>query len=261
MFREDMVKKWQGIDESSGNPLGSQFFVPVGRGYYLRTITVTKSFHGQYKFLRYTKMKLVYNLGDTDEVLDIELNEHVDISYEYLTLHTILRSFKVKVNPVILSVENTYTLGTCCFFYEETMEKYMVDLLSNLDSHIKDIGDWEESAGNYIHNILEQVTPGDVMRNVENLDFLKKYAAKIDSGTTAPILCAYVNMNYPPQRRPRTFISYSAVVQKETSTKAAQQNQNMDATIAASKTSGASETGPVFQGIADLTRKLAEIDT
>jgi hypothetical protein len=29
-FREDMVKKWQNIEESSGNPLASQLFVPVG---------------------------------------------------------------------------------------------------------------------------------------------------------------------------------------------------------------------------------------
>jgi hypothetical protein len=56
-----------------------------------------------------------------------------------------LRSFKVKVNPVIISVEKTNTPGTYPFLYEETMEKYMVDFMSNLDSHIKDIGDLEES--------------------------------------------------------------------------------------------------------------------
>jgi hypothetical protein len=30
-FREDMVKKWQGIEESSGHPLASQLFVAVGQ--------------------------------------------------------------------------------------------------------------------------------------------------------------------------------------------------------------------------------------
>jgi hypothetical protein len=34
----------------------------------------------------------------------------------------------------------------------------------------------------------------------------------------------------------------------------------MDAATADSKTSGASETGPVFERIANLKRKLAEID-
>jgi hypothetical protein len=98
-FREDMVKKWQRIEESSGNPLANQYFVPIGRGADLGTTAVTKIFHGQNHFLRSTKMKLVHNLGDMDEVLDLGLSEHVDISDEYLTLHNILRSFKVKNTP------------------------------------------------------------------------------------------------------------------------------------------------------------------
>jgi hypothetical protein len=69
-FREDMVKKWQRIEESSGNPLARQLFVPVGRGADLGTTTMTKIFHRQNQFLRSTKMKLVHTLGDMDEVLD-----------------------------------------------------------------------------------------------------------------------------------------------------------------------------------------------
>jgi chemotaxis response regulator CheB len=51
------------------------------------------------------------------------------------------------------------------------MEKYMVDLLNNLDSHIKDKSVWEERNGHYIYNILKQVTPDVVMRNAENSGF------------------------------------------------------------------------------------------
>jgi hypothetical protein len=79
---------------------------------------MTNIFHGQNQFLRSTKMKLVHNLGDMDEVLDLELKEHVDISDEYLTLRSILRTFKVKGTPVILSVDNTNTRGTYRFLYE-----------------------------------------------------------------------------------------------------------------------------------------------
>jgi hypothetical protein len=35
----------------------------------------------------------------------------------------------------------------------------MADLLSNLDSHIKDIGVWDDSDGHYRYNKMEQVTP------------------------------------------------------------------------------------------------------
>jgi hypothetical protein len=50
------------------------------------------------------------------------------------------------------------------------------------------------------------------------------------------------------------FISYSTAVQMK------QQSQKMDATTVASTISGTSETAPVFEGIGDLKRKLAEID-
>jgi hypothetical protein len=98
------------------------------------------------------------------------------------------------------------------------------------------------------------------MRNAENSGFSKKYDVTIDSGIMAPLPGADTNLNKPPQRRLRIFISYSAVVQKQTSTKAKQQSQNMGATTDASTISGASETGSVFEGIVDFKRKLAEID-
>jgi hypothetical protein len=62
--------------------------------------------------------KLVRNLGDVEEVLDLELNEHINISDEHLTLCNISWSFKVKGNQVIMSVEKTNTLGAYHFSYE-----------------------------------------------------------------------------------------------------------------------------------------------
>jgi hypothetical protein len=175
---------------------------------------MTSIFHGHNQVLCSTKMKLVHNLGDMDGVLQLELNEHVDISDGYLTLRNILKGLKVKGDPVILSVEKTNTLGTYRFLYKETMEKYMVDFPRNLDSHIKYIGDWEESDRHYRYNKLERATSDDVMRNAENSGFWKNYTATIDSCTTAPLPGADANLNKPPQRGPRMFISYSAVVQK-----------------------------------------------
>jgi hypothetical protein len=204
-------------------------------------------------------MKLVHSLGDMDEVLDLELSKHVDISDEYLTLRNILRSFKVKNTPVIRSVEKTNTLGTYRFLYNESMEKYMADLLSNLDSHIKDICEWDDCDGNYRYNTMEQVTPDDAMRHTEISGFWKSYAATIDSSTKDPLSCTDVTLNKPPQRRTRMPISYSAVVQKVT-TRNSRQSKNLDATTAASTISGTSESFPVFEGIDELKKKLAEID-
>jgi hypothetical protein len=100
-FREDMVQQWQGIEEESDNPLGGQYFVPVGRRVDLGTPAMTNIFHNQNQFLRTTKMKLVHNMEEMDEVLDIELNEHVNtptsieryaISYATLESRTVKSS-------------------------------------------------------------------------------------------------------------------------------------------------------------------------
>jgi hypothetical protein len=74
LFRDDMVKKWQRIEESSGNTLASHFFVAVGRGSYLGATSMTKIFQGQNHFLHSTKMKLVHNLCDITNTLISRMN-------------------------------------------------------------------------------------------------------------------------------------------------------------------------------------------
>jgi hypothetical protein len=94
-FREELVRKWQNLDEESGNPLGTHYLVPVGRGENLGSEVMRNLFLRHNQFLRNTKMQLVHNLNDMDEILYLDLNEHVDLDPEYLTLRNILRSFKV----------------------------------------------------------------------------------------------------------------------------------------------------------------------
>jgi hypothetical protein len=162
---------WQRIEEYSGSPLGGQYFVLVGRGADLGTNAITNNFHKQNQFLRTTKMKLVHNLGEMDKALEIYLNDHVDIPHKYRTLHNILRSFRVKKNQVIFMVDKTNTIGTYRFIYHENMEKYMVDLLSNIYEHIKETGDWAVCGNHYRFNSGEKVTPDDVMRDAGNSSF------------------------------------------------------------------------------------------
>jgi hypothetical protein len=155
----------------SGNPLDGQYFVPVEREADLGTNAMTNIFHKQNQFLRTTKMKLVHNLVEMDKVLDIDINDHIDIPHKYRTLRNILRIFRVNNNQVILMVEKTNTIGTYRFLYHENMEKYMVDLLSNIDDHIKDTGDWSACDKHYRFNSGEKVTPDDVMRSAGNSSF------------------------------------------------------------------------------------------
>jgi hypothetical protein len=92
-FREELVRKWQNLDEESGNPPGTQYLVPVGRGANLGSEVMWNLFLRHNQFL--TKIQLVHNINDMDKILSLDLNEHVDLDPEYLTLRNILRSLKV----------------------------------------------------------------------------------------------------------------------------------------------------------------------
>jgi hypothetical protein len=89
-FREELVRKWQKLDEESGSPLGTQYLVPVGRGANLGSEVMRNLFVQQNQFLRNTKIQLVHNLNDMDEILSLDLHEHVGLDPEYLTLRKII---------------------------------------------------------------------------------------------------------------------------------------------------------------------------
>jgi hypothetical protein len=75
-------KNWLGngkIWTKRGNPLGTQYLVPVGRVANLGSEVMRNLFFQHNQFLQNTKMKLFHNLNDMDEILSLDLNEHVDL--------------------------------------------------------------------------------------------------------------------------------------------------------------------------------------
>jgi hypothetical protein len=263
-FREELVRKWQNLDDDSGNPLGTQYLVPVGRGANLGSAVMRNLFLRQNHFLRNTRMQLVHNLNDMDEIISLDLNEHVDIDPEYLTLRNILRSFKVRGNPVFQSIERTAETGTYKFLYHAAMEKYVKDLMSGLDEHIRQVGDWATCDTHYRYHVHEKVTPhSQLTRANENQDFWSSYAVKL-SGSAAPTMETDKTMNAPPPRSIRNVqVSYSAIAQKNTGSKAAATASTTSET-AESSTSTISDArndeDDDDDGMQRLKRKLVEID-
>jgi hypothetical protein len=146
---------------------------------------MTLIFHSQNQFLTTTRMKIVHNLGDMGELLDIELDEHVDIAHEYRTLRKIIWSFRVKDKQVIISVEKTNPVITYHFLYRDIIEKYIVDLLGNISENITDVWDWNVCDSHYRYNTMEKITANDIMRKTDNSSFWKYYAAGIGAGPPA----------------------------------------------------------------------------
>jgi hypothetical protein len=55
-FREELVRKLQNLNPKKGNPLGTQYVVPVGCGTNLVSEAMQDLFLHQNQFLRNTKM-------------------------------------------------------------------------------------------------------------------------------------------------------------------------------------------------------------
>jgi hypothetical protein len=98
-------------------------------------------------------MQLVHNLNDMDEILSLDLHDHVDLDPEYLTLGNILRSFKVRGNPLIQSIEQTAESGTHKLFYHAPIEKHIKGLMEGIDEHIRQVGDWETCDTHYRYHV------------------------------------------------------------------------------------------------------------
>jgi hypothetical protein len=261
-FREELVRKWRNLDEESGNPLGTQYVVPVGRGANLGTEVMRNLFLRQNQFLRNTKMQLLHNHNDMDEILSLDLNEHVDLDPEYLTLRNILRSFKVRGNPVIQSIERMAESGTYKLLYHVAMEKHVKDLMEGIDKHIRQIGDWETCDTHYRYHVNEKVTPhSQLTRANENPDLWSSYAIKL-SGSAVPAVETDKTMNAPPPRSIRNVqVSYSAIAQKNTGTKTVATASTAPETEESS-TSSISNTNSNEDdnGMQPLKRKLSKID-
>jgi hypothetical protein len=207
-------------------------------------------------------MQLVHNLNDMDEIISLDLNEHVDINPEYLTLRNILRSFKMRGNPVIQSIEWTAETGTYKFLYHAAMEKYVKDLMVGLDEHTRQVGDRETCDTRYRYHVNEKVTPhSQLTRANENQDFWSSYAFKL-SGSASPAVETDKTMNAPPPRSIRNVqVSYSSIAQKNTGSKTAATASTTPET-AASSTSSISDAhnDKNYDSMQQLKRKLAEID-
>jgi hypothetical protein len=250
------------LDEESGNPLETQYVVPVGRGANLGSEVMWNLFLQHNQFLRNTKMKLVHNLNDMDDNLSLDLHEHVDLDQEYLTLRNILRSFKVRGNPVIQSIEQTAESGTYKLLYHAAIEKHVKDLTEGIDEHILQVGDWETCDTHYRYHVNQKVTPhSQLARANENPDFWSSYAIKL-SGSAVIAVETDKTMNAPPPRSiPNVQVSFSAITQKNTGPKTAATASTAPET-SKSSTSSISNTNnnEDDNGMQQLKRKLAEID-
>jgi hypothetical protein len=81
-FRANMAEKWQQLDAKTGGSLFGKKFIPFGKegdpGDDIMTAIISK----QNRFLKNSKQRIIHNLNDIDEIVEISIADDVDMDME-----------------------------------------------------------------------------------------------------------------------------------------------------------------------------------
>jgi hypothetical protein len=144
-FRASMAEKWQKINAKNGGTLFGKTFIPFVKEGDMGNTIMTNVIQQQQKILAETKQRIVYNLIDVDEIIEISLGEDVDMDPAGITLRDILYNHQDKEgNPLIDSIEKTSTGGTYRFLFQQSRAEEVDKMLEHIDDTLKYIVNWDE---------------------------------------------------------------------------------------------------------------------
>jgi hypothetical protein len=108
-FRAAMAEKWQGLTANIGRTLWGKSFIPFGREGDMGDAVMTSVFQQKNKYLQEATQRIVQNLADIDEIVEIDTNEGEDEEMEGtgITLRHIFVQYLYKQGqPLLQSIEH-----------------------------------------------------------------------------------------------------------------------------------------------------------
>jgi hypothetical protein len=231
---------------------------------------MTNVIQQQNKFMAETKQRIVHNLNDVDEIIEITLGEDIDMDPAGITLRDILFNYHDKNgNRLIDAIEKTSTGGKYRFLFQQNKTKH-------IDETLTSIGDWEECHTHfrYLPSIPISVV-GRIPRTTQP-SFWANHLSQFSSSIPREISTEFIQQ---PKTKYDSWakVSYSDAAQgaqcQDATATAVSTAQHSDR-IYASKSnnysnSSASKSGDsnkheqpegAISGLSKLIRKLSEID-
>jgi hypothetical protein len=95
-FRASMAEKWQKINAKNGGTLYGKTFIPFGNEGDMGDAIMTNVIQQQNKLLSETKQRIVHNLSNVDEIIEIALGEDIDMDPAGITLRDIFYNHQDK---------------------------------------------------------------------------------------------------------------------------------------------------------------------
>jgi hypothetical protein len=231
----------------------------------------------QHKFLAETKHRIVHNINDVDEIIEIALGEDVYMDPAGIMLRDIFFNYHDKNGKRLIdTIEKTSTGGTYRFLFQQNKTEEVDKMLEHIDETLTSIGDWEECHTHfrYLPSIPISVV-GWIPRTTQSA-FWANNLSQFSSAIPSEISTEFLKQ---PQTKHAawTKVSYSDAAKgaqcQDTTAKAVSTSQHSDRSYASKSNndsnSSASKSGDsnkhvqpegAIPGLSKLKRKLAEID-
>jgi hypothetical protein len=144
-FRASMAEKRQRINAKNGGTLNGKKIIPFGKEGDTGDAIMTNVIQQQTIFLAETKQRIVHNLNDVDEIIEMALGEEVDMDPAGITLRDIFFNYhENNGNRLIDAIEKTSTGGTYRFLFQQNKTEEVDKMLEHIDDTLTSIGDWDE---------------------------------------------------------------------------------------------------------------------
>jgi hypothetical protein len=262
--------------------LAIKFFIPFGKESTLGDSEITHIIEQHNLYLQTKKERLVRNLNNIDDEIDLEVNDDVDTEGAGTTIREMfMKHLGNKGNTLFNRMEQTKTSGVYRLLFDETNTEQVDTLLITIDESLDALGDWDNADAHFRIHSNEKVNIVDIKRRGDQSDFWKKHFAGFTK-TAIPTVIYTSHLHKPHKGRQNNQIqpSYRDIARghdhtdngsdvtsptvAETATQQTQPRPVPSPGSQGSTNQQASLTSPpnkgAISGLANTKRKLAEID-
>jgi hypothetical protein len=140
-----MAEKWQQLDAKTGGSLFGKKFIPFGKEGDLGDDIMAAIISKQNRFLKNSKQRIIHNLNDIDEIVEISLADDVDMDMEAsgVAIREVLYNHQDSKGAQLLElIEKTNNGGTYRVIFDKAKTVEVDTVLDNLDGSLASLGDW-----------------------------------------------------------------------------------------------------------------------
>jgi hypothetical protein len=270
------------LTTKSGGSLASKFFITFGKESTLGDTEMTHIIEQQNLYLQTAKQRIVRNLNDIDEEINLDPDDDVDMEGSGTTIRDFfMKHIDNKGNALFHSMKHKHTSDVYRLLFDETNTEKVDTLLATIAESLDALGDWDNADTHYRFHCHEKVNIVGIQPRGEQSDFWEKHFAGLVKNST-PSIIDTAHLHQPPRGRQNNKVQPSCsdiarghghpdndsdVTSPTAAETATQQTRQRTATSPGPQVIPTQQEGPdrlpsegAMSGLANMKRKLAEIE-